>query len=516
VRLTIGRRVTFTFAGLLGAVAALGVFAFASNQATATQLGESVPAAVDCAVAASEMELFAREATQLLSSQAAAGTSDLGGLAPARDGFGKALARLEGATAAPADVAEAKRLFADALPKGEAMVRATASQEWLEAGEKSKAFKEASTALFEQLERLRGSETAAVKARLEDARATMVRRGTLFAAGFGAAIVLGALLAFQLRRRVVTPIEDLSAVARRIAEGDLTDEIAPEGHDEISDLQAAMQAMSGNLARVLGEVRGGADAIHSASTQVSATSQTLSQGTGEQAASVEETSATLEEMTASITQNAESSVKTEEVAIAGARDAEASGKAVKETVEAMRSIAERVGVIEEIAYQTNLLALNAAIEAARAGEHGRGFAVVAAEVRKLAEGSQKAAKEIGDVAGSSVKVAERSGEMLGRLVPSIQKTATLVQEVAAASREQAASVAQIGRAMSSVDQVTQRTASAAEELSATAEQMASQAEALRQTVAFFQTGEAPAAPAAHAAPIAPVRRLAAVTRSSGR
>jgi methyl-accepting chemotaxis protein len=174
----------------------------------------------------------------------------------------------------------------------------------------------------------------------------------------------------------------------------------------------------------------------------------------------------------------------------GARNADESGKAVNETVGAMKSIAEKISIIEEISYQTNLLALNAAIEAARAGEHGRGFAVVATEVRKLAERAQKAAKEIGELAGSSVKVAERSGVLIAELVPAIRKTADLVQEVAAASQEQSAGVGQVSKAMATVDQVTQRNASAAEELSSTAEEMSSQAEALLQTIGFFVTRDA--------------------------
>jgi methyl-accepting chemotaxis protein len=177
----------------------------------------------------------------------------------------------------------------------------------------------------------------------------------------------------------------------------------------------------------------------------------------------------------------------------------------------MRSIAEKVSIIEEIAYQTNLLALNAAIEAARAGEHGRGFAVVATEVRKLAERSQGAAKEISGLASSSVKVAERSGQQLAELVPSIRKTADLVQEVAAASSEQSAGVSQINKAMAQVDQVTQRNASAAEELASTAEEMAAQAEALQQLVSHFRvagvestptrTFPTLARPAAHPLPV---------------
>jgi methyl-accepting chemotaxis protein len=304
----------------------------------------------------------------------------------------------------------------------------------------------------------------------------------LVAAAFLAAIVI----AVWATRSITVPVMRAVAAAEQIAKGDLRDTIEVTSRDEVGTLQEALRSMTEKLAPVIGEVRSGADALTGASQQVSATAQTLSLGTGEQAASVEETTSSLEEMSASITQNAESSRQTESMAKEGAKNAEESGKSVTETVEAMKAIAERISIIEEIAYQTNLLALNAAIEAARAGEHGKGFAVVATEVRKLAERAQKAAKEIGGLAGSSVKVAEDSGKRIAELVPAIRKTADLVQEVAAASQEQSAGIAQVSKAMGVVDQVTQRNASAAEELSSTAEEMASQAEALMEIMGFFQ------------------------------
>jgi methyl-accepting chemotaxis protein len=288
----------------------------------------------------------------------------------------------------------------------------------------------------------------------------------------------------QAMGRMIASTKEKVDAAVQISKGDLTIAVTPQSAKDALGL--ALHGMIAKLSQVIGEVRAGANALSAAATQVSSTSQGLSQGTSEQAASVEETTSSLEQMSASIAKNADNSRQLEQTAIKAARDGEESGKAVLDTVQAMIAIADKISIVEEIAYQTNLLALNAAIEAARAGEHGKGFAVVATEVRKLAERSQTAAKEIGGLASSSVKVAERSGQLLTELVPSIRKSADTVQEVAAATAEQASGVSQINRALTGVDQVTQRNASASEELASTAEEMASQAESLQQLMAFFR------------------------------
>jgi methyl-accepting chemotaxis protein len=307
---------------------------------------------------------------------------------------------------------------------------------------------------------------------------------------FVVTMIVAPLVALSVTKSITVPIQQAVQHAERIASGDLTKEIAVTNQSETGQLQKAMQEMSRRLSSIIRDVREGSAAVASAAQQVSASSQSLSQGTSEQAASVEEMSSSLEQMNASISQNADNSRQVEQAATKGALAAEESGNAVKETVEAMKQIAAKTSVIEEIAYQTNLLALNAAIEAARAGDQGRGFAVVAVEVRKLAERSQLAAQEIGGLAGKSVSVAERSGQLLTDLVPSIKKTADLVQDVAAASTEQSGGVTQINQAMSQVDSVTQRNASSAEELSSTAEELAAQSEQLQQLMTFFRvTGE---------------------------
>lgn len=300
--------------------------------------------------------------------------------------------------------------------------------------------------------------------------------------------ISASLVTFFVSRGITTPVKAMAGHLNEMAQGggDLTKRIEILSHDEVGEMADSFNQFVKKLEEIIGEVRTSSDGIASAAAQVASSAASLSQGTSEQAASIEETTSSLEQMSASITQNAENSKQMEQMAVKGARDSEESGSAVKESVTAMKQIAEKISIIEEIAYQTNLLALNAAIEAARAGEHGRGFAVVATEVRKLAERSQTAAQEIGGLAGNSVNVAERSGQLLAELVPAIRKTSELVQEVSASSREQSSGVAQINKAMSSVDTVTQRNASSAEELSSTAEELAAQSEALQQLMAFFR------------------------------
>jgi methyl-accepting chemotaxis protein len=284
-------------------------------------------------------------------------------------------------------------------------------------------------------------------------------------------------------------LNDLANVLAAFAEGDFTQRVEHDYAGLFGKVKDSANVTAENLTRVIDEVRSAADALTGAANQVSATAQSLSQAASQQASSVDETSASINLMSVSITQNSDNARVTDGMATKTTKEAVEGGSAVSQTVVAMKQIAAKIGIVDDIAYQTNLLALNAAIEAARAGEHGKGFAVVAAEVRKLAERSQEAAKEIGDLAGSSVEMAERAGKLLDEIVPSIQKTSELVQEIAAASSEQSESVTSIGGAMGQLSKATQQNASASEELAATSEELSAQAEQLQQSIAFFNTGD---------------------------
>jgi len=283
---------------------------------------------------------------------------------------------------------------------------------------------------------------------------------------------------------LIDATNQITYLAGEMADGNLMTEI--KARSDQDKLMQSLSSMIKKLNQVVIHVKDAAEYVAVGSQELSTSSEEMSQGTTEQASSAEQASASMEQMASSIRQNADNALETEKIAMKSAENAREGGKAVADTVLAMKQIAKRISVIEEIARQTDLLALNAAIEAARAGEYGKGFAVVASEVRKLAERSQKAASQIGELSASSVTIAENAGAMLAKIVPDIQKTAELVQEISAASNEQNTGAEQINRAIQQLDQVIQQNASVAEEMASTSEELASQAEHLRNTTAFFK------------------------------
>jgi methyl-accepting chemotaxis protein len=284
--------------------------------------------------------------------------------------------------------------------------------------------------------------------------------------------------------KMVQNLKAAAQVAAGISNGDLT--VEARANSEKDALGQALVKMLSTLRNTVSDVTMAASNVATGSEEMSSSAQQISQGATEQAASAEESTSAMEEMSASVQQNADNAKQTEKIAAKAADDARSSGDAVIQTVGAMKQVAEKISIIEEIARKTDLLALNAAVEAARAGEHGKGFAVVASEVRKLAERSQTAAAEINALTVDGVRTAEGAGQLLTKLVPDIQKTAELVREIAAASGEQSAGAAQVNTAIQQLDQVIQQNMAASEGLASTAQELSSQAEALQAAIAFFK------------------------------
>ncbi|KRB51715.1 chemotaxis protein [Rhizobium sp. Root708] len=334
------------------------------------------------------------------------------------------------------------------------------------------------------------------------------------------ATLIAAITAFWIANTISKGLVRANTAVREVAEGDLTKTAEVTNHDEIGELLGNVNLMIERLRGVVADALSASENVSAGSQELSASSEQVSQGATEQAASAEEASASMEQMAANIKQNADNAAQTEKIARQSAKDAEESGAAVSRAVDAMRTIAEKISIVQEIARQTDLLALNAAVEAARAGEHGKGFAVVASEVRKLAERSQSAAAEISAMSGDTVKAASNAGDMLGRLVPDIRKTAELVSEISAACREQDIGASQINEAIQQLDKVTQQNAGASEEMSATSEELAAQAEELQASIAFFKVDTAGAKVSARkpakstAKPAATVVRRAPVASAS--
>ena len=332
----------------------------------------------------------------------------------------------------------------------------------------------------------------------------------LFIVGLDIFMVLLALvLSWFLGKRISRPVEYLAGEARKIAEGDLTVQLSVTSRDETGDLAAAFSDMIERLRSIVQGIVLAADQIKQNANDVASASQQVASGASEQASSAEEISASMEELSANIQQNTDNSRQSNSIVSKAATDAITGGKAVENTVDSMKTISDKIGIIEEIARNTNLLALNAAIEAARAGEAGKGFAVVASEVRKLAENNQIAANDITLISGESMKKADETRELMRNMVPAIQKSAEIAEEIMEGSNEQAKGAEQINSALLQMDQVIQGNASSSEQIAAMSEELKNKSDELDRLVSFFHIGNGPVRQTSAAKPVSVEKKILA-------
>lgn len=313
------------------------------------------------------------------------------------------------------------------------------------------------------------------------------------------AIFAGVVITRSILRALGAEPDTLSAVAKRVADGDLS----PVAHAQdapANSVLASMSTMQTNLVELIGNVRASADSIATGSSQIATGNVDLSTRTEEQAAALEETASSVEELTSTVRQNAEHAQHANVLSAEASAVAQHGNAAVSRMIETMTDISARssmiadiTGMIEGIAFQTNILALNAAVEAARAGEEGRGFAVVASEVRSLAQRSSSAAKEIKALIGASVEritegssLAGEAGTTMSEVLHAVSKVRDIMNEIAAASTEQSRGIEQLSQAISQMDQVTQQNAALVEEAAAASQSLDEQGRRLTDAVSFFR------------------------------
>lgn len=300
-------------------------------------------------------------------------------------------------------------------------------------------------------------------------------------------ILIFVFVIFYINKTVTIPIKKGVDFAKSIEQGDLTVSVEINQNDEIGELATSLSNMANKLNEMVISLTESSDYINKASEEITQKSKELANGANSQASSSEELASSMEEMTANIQQNSDYSKETEKISISAAKNSEDVGTAAKNSLTSIHSIAEKIGIINDIAFQTNILALNAAVEAARAGEHGKGFAVVAAEVRKLAERSKVSAEEIEELSKSSVLATEKAQELVSKVIPEIEKTSNLVQEISAASNEQNSGANQVNSALQSLNQITQQNAALFQTLADDALNLSNQADILNDIIGYFKT-----------------------------
>jgi methyl-accepting chemotaxis protein len=309
--------------------------------------------------------------------------------------------------------------------------------------------------------------------------------------GLPLTLVIGGIISQRGKKLIKEPLEVIIENLDGIANGNLDekeiDDKLKSRPDEIGRLATSFFTMKSKLVELVDNIKNSSSNLSQASQQLSSTAEQLSQGSNEQASTVEEISSTIEEINSSIQQNAENAEETKNIAQSAAESLINMKESAEESLTSVKTISNKITIINDIAFQTNILALNAAVEAARAGEFGKGFSVVAAEVKKLAEKSKLSADEIVDLSENSSKITEKTGKYFAELVPEINKNAEYTKEIALASKEQSMSVEQINSSVQNLNTISQQNAASSEELASSSEELASQSQILVELISFFKT-----------------------------
>ncbi len=387
-------------------------------------------------------------------------------------------------------------------PRAAALKRKLAGEDV--AQELERTLKPLAASYSESIRNLEQRQRQLYDASLHNAEAGAARGTTMLVVCGAAAVLLGAFFAWVISHSITGPLAQASDVARRIADGDLSEtaqtQTQAQGRDEAAVLMKALRDMQQQLAKVVSGVRHSADGVATASAEIAQGNNDLSARTEQQASALEETAASMEQLSSTVRQNADNARQAKGLAVTASGVAQQGGAVVARVVDTMKGIndssakiANIIGVIDGIAFQTNILALNAAVEAARAGEQGRGFAVVATEVRSLAGRSAEAAREIKSLIGASVErvqqgttLVSEAGTTMTEVVNAIQRVSDLVGEISAASTEQSAGVSQVGEAITQMDQATQQNAALVEQSAAAADSLRGQADQMVQAMAVFK------------------------------
>ncbi len=302
------------------------------------------------------------------------------------------------------------------------------------------------------------------------------------------ALLVSIFLAWLITQSIMADVggepAEVFLITQEIANGNLS--IQFDAKRKKQGIYGAIQDMTEKLKTIVLSVAKASDYIASTGQEISLTTQQMSQGASEQAASIEEISFTIDQISSNTQQNTTNAKKADQIATLASGSISESNASVKSSTQSMVEIADKVTVINDIAYQTNILSHNASIEAARAGQQGRGFSVVAGEVRKLAERSRTAAEEINKLSGNGVNIAQEAAKQIEKIVPEIKQTTSLVQEIANASDEQSVGIDQISSAIQMLNTIAQQNAAASEEMATSAEELANQADDLIRAIGFFK------------------------------